>query len=57
MRRAGVPMMPNAKGDRRTRIEILVYSVLLAPVGVLPWLMGFASLVYGADRRSRAAPA
>ena len=45
--RAGVPMMPNAKGDRRTRIEILVYSVLLAPVGVLPWLMGFASPVYG----------
>ena len=45
--RAGVPMMPNAKGDRRTRIEILVYSILLAPVGVLPWLMGFASPVYG----------
>jgi protoheme IX farnesyltransferase len=45
--RAGVPMMPNAKGDRRTRIEILVYSILLAPVGVLPWAMGFASIVYG----------
>jgi heme o synthase len=45
--RAGVPMMPNAKGGRRTRLEILVYSALLAPVGVLPWLMGFASLVYG----------
>ncbi|MBX9760611.1 MAG: heme o synthase [Beijerinckiaceae bacterium] len=45
--RAGVPMMPNAKGDRRTRIEIFVYSMLLAPIGVLPWLMGFASLVYG----------
>ncbi len=45
--RAGVPMMPNAKGDRRTRIEILVYSTLLAPVGVLPWIMGFASIAYG----------
>jgi protoheme IX farnesyltransferase len=45
--RAGVPMMPNAKGERRTRIEILVYSILLAPVGVLPWAMGFASIVYG----------
>jgi protoheme IX farnesyltransferase len=46
--RAGVPMMPNAKGEARTRIEILVYSILLAPIGVLPWLMGFASVVYGA---------
>ena len=45
--RAGVPMMPNAKGPDRTRTEILVYSILLAPLGVAPWLMGFASLVYG----------
>ncbi len=45
--RAGVPMMPNAKGDARTRKEILAYSVILAPVGALPWLMGFASIVYG----------
>ena len=46
--RAGVPMMPNAKGDRRTRVEIAIYSLLLAPVGALPWAMGFASGVYGA---------
>ena len=45
--RAGVPMMPNAKGARRTRLEILAYSALLAPIGALPWLMGFASLAYG----------
>jgi len=45
--RAGVPMMPNAKGPDRTRTEILVYSLFLAPLGVTPWLMGFASVVYG----------
>ena len=45
--RVGVPMMPNAKGPDRTRTEILVYSILLAPLGVAPWLMGFASVVYG----------
>ena len=44
---AGVPMMPNAKGVNRTRLEILIYSLLLAPIGVLPWLYGFASPVYG----------
>lgn len=41
-------MMPNALGPDRTRVEILVYSVLLAPLGAAPWLMGFASPVYGA---------
>jgi protoheme IX farnesyltransferase len=46
--RAGVPMMPNVKGPDRTRLEILLYSILLAPVGALPWIMGFASNVYGA---------
>ncbi len=46
--RAGVPMMPNVHGPDRTRLEILVYSLLLAPLGVLPWLMGFATAVYGA---------
>jgi protoheme IX farnesyltransferase len=45
--RAGVPMMPNALGPDRTRLEILIYSIVLAPVGVLPALMGFASLAYG----------
>jgi protoheme IX farnesyltransferase len=45
--RAGIPMMPNVKGHDHTRLEILLYSLLLAPVGVLPWVMGFASAIYG----------
>jgi len=46
--RAGVPMMPNVKGVARTRTEILIYSIVLAPIGAMPWAMGFASPVYGA---------
>lgn len=46
-RRAGVPMMPNVKGPAHTRLEILLYSLVLAPVGILPWALGFASGVYG----------
>ena len=46
--RAGVPMMPNARGHARTRLEILVYSLLLAPLGVAPWLIGMAGGLYGA---------
>jgi protoheme IX farnesyltransferase len=46
--RAGVPMMPNAKGPARTRTEILVYSLALAPLGVAPWLVGMAGALYAA---------
>jgi heme o synthase len=46
--RAGVPMMPNAKGPARTRLEILLYSLALAPLGVAPWLTGMAGGLYAA---------
>ena len=47
--RAGVPMLPNVKGADHTRSAILIYALLLAPLGLTPWLMGFASLAYGAS--------
>jgi protoheme IX farnesyltransferase len=43
---AGVPMMPNACGTRRTRREILVYSLILAPVGLLPFALGVGGPAY-----------
>jgi protoheme IX farnesyltransferase len=46
--RAGVPMLPNAKGPDRTRRDILIYALVLAPLGLSPWLIGIASPVYGA---------
>jgi protoheme IX farnesyltransferase len=45
--RAGIPMLPNVKGADRTRRDILLYAIGLAPLGLTPWLMGFASPVYG----------
>ena len=45
--RVGVPMMPNVKGPDRTRLEILVYSLALAPLGVAPWLTGAGGRLYG----------
>ncbi|PBB69244.1 protoheme IX farnesyltransferase [Mesorhizobium sp. WSM4312] len=44
---AGIPMMPNVAGPASTRRQILVYALLLAPVGVLPWLFGYTSGYYG----------
>ncbi len=47
--RAGMPMLPVVAGETETRRQILIYSVVLAPVGALPWLLGFAGLLYGAS--------
>ena len=45
--RAGVPMLPNVAGPDRTRLEILIYTLLVTPIGVAPYVMGFASPAYG----------
>ena len=45
--RAGVPMMPVVAGEAETRRQILIYAVLLAPLGVLPAFIGMSSLLYG----------
>jgi len=46
--RAGVPMMPNVKGPDRTRLEILIYTLVLVPLGILPWAMGVGGELYAA---------
>ncbi len=46
--RAGVPMLPVVAGARETRKQVLLYTLLLFPVCLSPWLVGFASLAYGA---------
>ena len=46
--KAGVPMMPVARGARSTRRQIFGYSLLLAPLGVLPLFTGLGHALYGA---------
>jgi len=45
--RAGVPMLPVVAGEAETRRQILLYTFLLAPLGVAPWLLGYAGPLYG----------
>ncbi|PTE09525.1 heme o synthase [Mesorhizobium helmanticense] len=45
--RAGIPMMPNVAGQASTRRQIFAYALILAPVGVLPWVLGFTTPAYG----------
>lgn len=44
---AGIPMLPVVSGERETRRQILIYTLLMVPVSILPWAMGFAGQVYG----------
>jgi len=46
--RAGIPMLPVVAGRSATAKQILAYSLLLLPVSMLPWALGFAGGVYGA---------
>jgi heme o synthase len=45
--RARVPMLPVVAGPDETRRQIMLYTLVLAPVGVAPWLLSHAGLVYG----------
>jgi len=45
--RAGVPMLPVVAGATETRRQILRYTLVLAPVGVAPWLLSYAGAMYG----------
>jgi protoheme IX farnesyltransferase len=46
--RAGVPMLPVVAGVQETRRQILLYALVLLPVGASPWLLGYAGWAYGA---------
>jgi protoheme IX farnesyltransferase len=45
--RAGIPMLPVVAGAQETRRQILLYTLILAPLGVSPWLLGYAGPLYG----------
>ena len=44
--RVGMPMLPVVAGAARTRLEILIYSVLLVASTFLPYVMGYAGELY-----------
>ena len=44
--RAGVPMLPVVKGAKTTRLQILVYTLILVPLGVAPAFTGLGGLPY-----------
>lgn len=44
--KAGIPMMPVAKGAKSTRLQILIYSLIFVPVAIAPGFVGMGGLIY-----------
>jgi protoheme IX farnesyltransferase len=39
-------MLPVVAGEAETRRQILLYSLVLAPLGVAPWFLGYTGPLY-----------
>lgn len=46
--RAGIPMLPNVAGERATKVQILLYSVVLVATTLVPPAIGFGGVIYTA---------
>ncbi|MES2835459.1 MAG: heme o synthase [Pseudomonadota bacterium] len=44
--KAGIPMMPVARGAKSTRLQILIYSLVFVPVAVAPGFVGLGGRIY-----------
>jgi len=45
-KRANIPMLPLTNGVENTKLNILIYSLLMLPVIIFPYFIGFVSLVF-----------
>jgi len=45
---AGIPMLPNVAGERVTKTQILIYSVILVATTALPVIIGMSGWLYAA---------
>ena len=45
--KVGIPMLPVVAGEKATRRQILIYTLVLAPIAVAPWAIGGTGWIYG----------
>ena len=45
-KKAKIPMLPITAGIKKTKLNILIYSLLMAPIVALPYFFNFGSLIY-----------
>jgi protoheme IX farnesyltransferase len=46
-KRAGIPMLPVVAGDINARWQILLYTLVLVPLAIAPWPLGYTGALYG----------
>ncbi len=46
-KRAKIPMMTVTAGPRATKIQMLIYTLILFPITLAPWALGYAGMPYG----------
>ncbi len=46
-KRANIPMLPVVAGEKHTKAQMMVYSFLMVPLSVTPYLLGDAGAWYG----------
>jgi protoheme IX farnesyltransferase len=44
--KVGIPMMPVTHGVEFTRLQVLLYTVILVLASLLPWIVGMSQLIY-----------
>ncbi|RZJ03779.1 MAG: protoheme IX farnesyltransferase [Brevundimonas sp.] len=44
--KAGIPMMPVARGAKSTRLQIVLYSIVFVAAAIAPALLGMGGLIY-----------
>jgi protoheme IX farnesyltransferase len=45
--KVGIPMLPVVAGEKATRNQIMLYTLVLAPIAIAPWAIGGTSWIYG----------
>ena len=45
--KVGIPMLPVVAGEKVTRRQIMIYTLVLAPIAIAPWAIGGTSWIYG----------
>ncbi len=44
--KVGIPMLPVTHGEEYTRLNILLYTILLVVISIIPYLTGMSGLIY-----------
>ncbi|MEM7618097.1 MAG: heme o synthase [Pseudomonadota bacterium] len=44
--RAKIPMMPSTHGERHTKIQMLIYTIILFPIAISPYFLGLSGMTY-----------